>query len=67
MHAPVGGIAAWLTYEHEAIGVTAMLSFLFYEAIQDWRKKDRSHKDVIGAVTFYFIVGAVLIILDKVV
>ena len=65
LHAPVGGVAAWLTFELAALGIMAMVSFLFYEAIQDWRKKDRSYKDVIGAVTFYFVVGAVLLILKK--
>lgn len=48
-----------------AIGVMAGLSFLFYQIMQDWRKGDKSFKDVVGFVAGIFI-GAGIVYLRRV-
>lgn len=52
IHFPVGILGAWLVMDGDGgiriCGILFVLSFLFYEAIQEWRKVDWSFKDVIG-------------------
>ena len=52
-HFPVGLFAAWLTLKMPIVGIMFFIGFLFYQAIQDWRKVDWSYKDVIGFVCGY--------------
>ena len=60
IHLFVGGFAAWLIFKHPLLGVTFWVSFLFYEVVQDWRKKDSGYKDIIGALVLFGIVAGVL-------
>ena len=62
MHFPVGMLGAWLIDQSPAIGIMFTAYFGLYEVMNDWRKADKSYKDVIGAV-FGFGVMAVGILL----
>lgn len=46
IHVPVGILNAYFYPELSGLGFT--IAFLGYEYIQEWRKQDNSHKDVIG-------------------
>lgn len=46
------------------VGVVFLASFLVYEIMQDWRKGDKSFKDVIGAVVGIAIGGIILSYLE---
>ena len=72
MHIPVGlgvvaiiclpillGFPTLLCLALIVVGSLAGLSFLVYQIMQDWRKGDKSFKDVIGFVEGLFI-GAIL-------
>ena len=74
MHIPVGlgvvaiiclpillGFPSSLSFAFIVLGLFAGLSFLVYEVLQDWRKGDKSFKDVIGFVEGLFL-GAFMVI-----
>jgi len=50
LHVPVGLLAAWFVDKRPVAGAVFAFSFLSYEFIQEWRKADKSFKDVIGYV-----------------
>lgn len=60
MHFPIGMLGAWMVYQHTALGIMLTIYFLTYEVMNDWRKQDRSYKDVIGAAWGYGLVGAMV-------
>ena len=66
MHFPVGVLAVLIMAFVNppnlgiAIGLLGALAFLVYEIMQDWRKHDKSYKDVIGFVAGIYS-GAILI------
>ncbi len=48
MHFPVGVYVAWLVTVDPTLCWLLGISFLVYEAMNDWRKKDWSYKDILG-------------------
>ena len=62
MHLPWGMLAVGLFLYHPLLGVTACFMELGYEAMNDWRKKDESYKDVIGIAWGILIGGYILLI-----
>lgn len=60
MHLPWGILGALLQAWRADYGLMAISLMLGYEAFNDWRKKDRSYKDVLGIVWGYLL-GAILI------
>lgn len=48
LHFPVGVFTAWLGVRTPMICLVFGLGFLVYEALEDWRIKDRGYKDVFG-------------------
>jgi hypothetical protein len=58
MHAPWGALAGVLYFQvGEPYGIAAVALMIGYEAFNDWRKMDKSYKDVIGIVWGWLIVG----------
>ncbi len=60
LHFPVGVFVAWLILVNPALGIMLGITFLVYEIMNDWRKKDWSYKDVYG-YAFGLAVGSLLI------
>ncbi len=48
LHFPVGVYVAWLITVNSALGIMMGFTFLIYEVMNDWRKEDKSYKDVYG-------------------
>ncbi len=48
LHLPVGLLNAWFFSFNEMLGLGMVITFLCYEAMNDWRKKDWSYKDIFG-------------------
>jgi len=48
LHIPAGVANAGAYALHPVIGLGITVGFLGYEYIQEWRKNDNSHKDVVG-------------------
>jgi len=46
------------------MGVVLSFGFLFYEAIEDWRIKDRGYRDVFGFLIGYSVIGVLVIIFE---
>ena len=57
MHLPWGLMAAVLFIYSELLGITAFWGMIGYEGFNDWRKGDKSYKDVLGIV-WGFLIGA---------
>jgi len=55
IHLPWGFMGAALCLPDRAIGITATALMIGYEAFNDWRKKDKSYKDVLGIVWGFLI------------
>lgn len=62
LHLPVGFVGAWFTWEMPVAGVMFTVYFLAYEVLNDWKKDDKSYKDVIGAVAGYGILTGIAIV-----
>ena len=60
IHMPVGVLNAAVYALNPLIGLGATVGFLGYEYIQEWRKNDNSHKDVIGWLWWLY-VGVVIL------
>lgn len=57
-HLPIGGLIGYLIMAVDPyLGMTAGVFFLAYEALEDWRCRDRSFKDVFGAMLALIAVG----------
>ncbi len=48
LHLPVGLMNAWFFSFNEMLGLAMVITFLCYEAMNDWRKVDWSYKDIFG-------------------
>lgn len=48
LHFPVGVYAAWMMSIDGVSALAFVLVFLAYEAMEDWRIRDRSFKDILG-------------------
>lgn len=48
LHFPVGMFTAWLGTINPVVCAVFGAGFLVYEALEDWRIKDLSYKDVFG-------------------
>ena len=57
IHLPWGLIAAVLFIPDRLLGFTAFWGMLVYEGFNDWRKGDKSYKDILG-ITWGFLLGA---------
>ena len=55
LHFPVGLVTAGLGIWNPMLCLVFGLGFLAYEALEDWRIRDRSYKDVLG-----YLVGIVV-------
>lgn len=54
LHYVAGAAAGWLVIEYPIAGLSLMLSFMIYEAMNDWRKKDSSFHDILEfLIAFY--------------
>ena len=76
IHTPWGGLAAWIAFgcpipyliaikpsvASLVVGGLVFLGEWVYEAFNDWRKEDKSYKDVLGIVWGFDIVGIGLLI-----
>ena len=48
LHFPVGLFTVFLLHVDLALGVVFAISFLTYEAMEDWRIHDKSYLDIYG-------------------
>ena len=48
LHFTVGVVCAWIAIQDSFNGGLCVLTFLVYEAMNDWRKEDASYKDIFG-------------------
>lgn len=55
-HYVAGGIAGWLALENPICGLGLILTFLVYEAMNDWRKVDWSYHDILEFMIALFVV-----------
>jgi len=63
VHLPVGAVIAHLIMRvNPYVGLAAVALFIAYEALEDWRVKDRSFKDIFGSLVM-LIAGAYIIYL----
>jgi len=62
LHFPIGAGGACLVFLEPTVGIIFNLYFIVYEAFNDWRKKDQSYKDIIGAVAGYAAGSAIWLI-----
>lgn len=51
-----------MTFIEPVVGVTAMAMFVLYEAFNDWRKQDKSYKDIIGGAFGFWACAAIWLI-----
>ena len=63
MHVPWGMLAVGLFLYDPLLGLTACFIEVAYEGFNDWRKKDKSYKDVVGIAWGILIGGYILLIL----
>ena len=61
-HYVAGGITAGVSFSNPVFGLTLALTFLTYEAMQDWRKGDKSFHDILEFLIALFIVATGLMI-----
>lgn len=61
-HYIAGGITAWIGMSNPALGLTLALTFLIYEAMNDWRKVDHSYHDILEFLIALFVVATGLMI-----
>jgi len=61
-HYVAGGITAWSAFYAPMLSLSLCLSFLIYEAMNDWRKEDNSFHDVLEFVVAIFVVATGLLI-----
>ena len=61
VHFPIGLLAGLLTITNPVMGVVLSFGFLFYEALEDWRIKDRGYRDVFGFLIRYGVIGVLVI------
>ncbi len=61
-HYIAGGITAWVSMTIPVLGLTLALTFLIYEALNDWRKHDHSYHDVLEFLIALFVVVTGLMI-----
>ena len=64
IHFPVGLLAGLLTTVNPVMGVVLSSGFLFYEALEDWRIKDKGYRDVFGFLIGYGLIGILVIIFE---
>ncbi len=62
IHYIAGGITAWISMTIPVLGLTLALTFLIYEIMNDWRKKDHSYHDVLEFLIALFVVVTGLMI-----
>ena len=60
LHLPWGMLGAALLLYDIRVGIFATVSMFIYEAFNDWRKHDKSYKDVLGIV-WGFLIGSFII------
>ncbi len=56
-HYVAGGITAWISFPNPILGLTLALTFLIYEAMNDWRKIDHSYHDILEFLIALFVVA----------
>ncbi len=61
-HYIAGGITAWASMTNPVLGLTLALTFLIYEAMNDWRRVDHSYHDVLEFLIALFVVATGLMI-----
>ena len=61
-HYVAGGITAWVSFDVPVLGLTLALTFLIYEAMNDWRKVDHSYHDILEFLIALFVVATGLMI-----
>jgi hypothetical protein len=61
LHFPIGLLAGALIWEGSVIGIVfgimILVVFYGYEAIEDWIERDRSYRDVFGALVGVSVMG----------
>lgn len=61
IHLPIGGTIAYTILKIDPVlGVVVAVFFLAYEVMEDWRVRDRSFKDVFGALIMLIAVGFIV-------
>ena len=63
-HYVAGGITAWIAFSNPVLALTLALTFLIYQAMNDWRKVDHSYHDILEFLIALFIVATGLMILE---
>jgi len=58
IHYIAGGISAWVATLYPVLGLGLIITFLVYEAMNDWRKEDWSYRDVLEFLIGLFVVAA---------
>ena len=61
-HYVAGGITAWLGFDFPILALTLALTFLIYQAMNDWRKVDHSYHDILEFLVALFVVATGLMI-----
>ncbi len=62
IHYIAGGITAWISMTSPVLGLTLALTFLIYEAMNDWRKVDHSYHDILEFAIGIFVVATGLMV-----
>ena len=61
VHLPIGAILAHLILRVDPyLGLAATAMFIAYEALEDWRVKDRSFKDIFGGLIMLIAGGYII-------
>jgi len=66
LHFPVGCFGAYLCFVHPMMGLVFNIGFLVYEAMNDWRKKDWSYKDIFGYLCGFGVAAGIICILEAI-
>ena len=66
MHFPIGAIARLVQLSDPISGLTILGLTVTYEAFNDWRKMDKSYKDVLGIVWGYGMTACLIALLGVV-
>ena len=59
-HIPVGLFPLWVYSWDKLLGIVLLAIFIIYEAFNDWRKHDKSYKDVLG-ISWGAALGAIIL------
>jgi len=57
IHYVAGGLVAWIAGSNPVLALSLAITFLVYEAMNDWRKVDWSYHDILEFAIGLFVVA----------